>query len=134
MRSIVDSNGQELVRILKMQEYAVRKSQFFLNPKCSLQVGSLNFPAGGKVEPHIHKAKNVGVAFPVEELILMLAGKAVLEVYDDNKNMVETVKVSTGDMLLLMRGGHGYRFTENTQLLDIRCGPYTDKAHDKEMI
>lgn len=134
MRSIVDHEGHELARLLKMQEYGARKSQFFTDPGESLQVGSLNFTATDHVEPHIHRMKTERDVYPQVELIIVLAGKATAEIYDERKTLVDTLLIKTGDMLLLRRGGHGYRFQENTQLLDIRCGPYIDKEHDKEMI
>jgi hypothetical protein len=38
------------------------------------------------------------------------------------------------DLIVSKRGGHGYHFHDDTNILDIRFGKYIDKAHDKEMI
>ena len=136
MKIIRDGKGQELAVILKMDDYAsLGENVFFTEPEESLQVGSLLFREGGMVVPHIHKAKKVGTAYPVTEMILILCGEAELDVYDEEKRLVGTEVVSTGMMLVLKRGGHGYRFGNGTvRLLDVRCGPYVDKVQDKEMI
>jgi hypothetical protein len=136
LKVIRDADGKELATILAISEYANGSgSQFFSDPSESLQVGSLVFTEKDVVQPHIHQPKEVGTAYPIVEMILILGGSAQLDVYDEKKKLVETVEVSTGTLMLLKRGGHGYRFPEGrVRLLDVRCGPYIDKAHDKDMI
>ncbi len=136
MRTIRDGKGQELATILEIEDYANGDgSQFFTEPEESLQVGSLLFQERGEVLPHVHREKDVGVAYPIVEMILILRGVAVLDVYDEEEVKVESCVVRTGMLLLLKRGGHGYTFPNGAvKMLDVRCGPYVDKKTDKKMI
>ena len=136
MEIIKDNSGLELAQILSIKDYSlVNGFSFFSVPEESLQVGSILFKKGSAAEPHIHRSKEVGTAYPIVELILILSGCAEIDIYDESKKLVSTVAVATGTIVLLKRGGHGFRFPQcDTRLLDVRCGPYTDKEHDKEMI
>lgn len=136
MITVRDKEGDTLALVLAIEDYAkTDKFAFFSEPEESLQVGSLFFPKNSVVEPHIHRAKKVGTAYPIVELILILSGAATVDIYDEKKNLVRSLTLNTGTMLLLKRGGHGFRFPDgNAQILDIRCGPYVDKVTDKEMI
>lgn len=136
MIGIQDKAGNLLALVLEIQDYAKTNNYtFFSEPEESLQIGSLFFKKNSNVEPHIHRKKEIGTVYPVVELILVLNGTAEVDIYDEEKNKVRSLTICAGTMLLLKRGGHGFRFPNgNAQMLDIRCGPYVDKATDKEMI
>ena len=136
MEIIKDDSGLELAQILSIMDYSlVDGFSFFSVPEESLQVGSILFKKGSAVEPHIHRSKEVDTAYPIVELILILNGCAEIDIYDEGKKLVLTVTAAIGTIVLLKRGGHGFHFPQcDTRLLDVRCGPYTDKKHDKEMI
>ena len=137
MKLVKDKKGSVLASLFKPDEYAgnTEKSGAYTDSKETLRVGSLFFKKGQGVKPHIHKQKPVEVMYPVVELILVLNGEGTVDVYDEKKELVETLTINTGDMLLLKRGGHGFHFkTSNARVLHIRPGRYTGKEKDKEMI
>ena len=134
--TIHDDKGAELATVITVGEYSNHeKVKFFSDPSESLQVGSLLFHKGDSVQPHIHRSKDVGTAYPIVEMILVIRGTTDVDIYDEERKLVTTVTITAGTILLLRRGGHGFRFPQyDTRLLDIRCGPYVDKKNDKEMI
>lgn len=133
MRVVLDSKKQELAVLVPIGDYIQSPSLFFSQPGESLQVGSLRFPVGGSAQAHIHKGRNPGGVYPVVELIIVLRGVAKADIFDETKTLVETLTIRVGDMLLLKRGGHGFRFAVETQLLDVRPGPYVDREADKDV-
>ena len=103
----------------------------FLTPNdCSLQVGHVVYPAGGVVARHMH--------LPIErhlvgttEVLVVQSGRCEVDVYDGARAVVATLELQSGDILIAVGGGHGFRMQEDTVLLEIKQGPYPGTA-DKE--
>ena len=47
-----------------------------------------------------------------------------MDVYSDDQRLVATRELGLGDILIAVRGGHGFRVLEDTVLLEIKQGPY----------
>jgi hypothetical protein len=65
------------------------------------------------------------------ECIVVRKGSCLIDIYDRHKQMLCTRELSTGDIVLLLGGGHGFRMTEDTVLFEVKQGPYVGMA-DKE--
>jgi len=104
----------------------------FLTPSdCNLQVGHVVYPAGGEIARHMHlpiERHLVGTA----EVLIVERGRCELDVYADDRRLVATRELRTGDVLIAVNGGHGFRLLEDTVLLEIKQGPYPGGASDKE--
>jgi hypothetical protein len=59
-------------------------------------------------------------------------GRCEVDVYDDTRTVVATRELEAGDILIAVRGGHGFRVVEDTVLLEIKQGPYPGHGSDKE--
>lgn len=106
------------------------RTTFFTPTDYKQQVGYVVYPRGGEVPRHVHRPLErhlVGTS----EVILVRRGRCLLDVYDDQRQLVATREVSTGDVMLLVGGGHGFRMLEDTVLLEIKQGPYLG-VDDKE--
>ena len=56
----------------------------------------------------------------------MLKGHAWIDVYDDSHGLIASRELNTGDVMLMVGGGHGFRVIEDTVFLEIKQGPYLD--------
>jgi len=52
-------------------------------------------------------------------------------VFDRNKKFVCDRILERGDVILLVSGGHGFEFLEDTELIEVKEGPYMG-VDDKE--
>jgi hypothetical protein len=98
-------------------------TQFLTPDSYNQQIGYIVYPAGGVIKRHHH--------LPVErhlsvtsEVLIVRQGKAIADIYDDDKNLVASREVQTGDVMVLLAGGHGFRIVEPTVFLEIKQGPY----------
>lgn len=133
MKTIYDKEGRELAVVLRPVDYIQQTDKrFFSEPKDTLQIGSLFFPQDSSVAPHVHQPKDIP-RNPMEVLVV-LSGDAWADIYDETRQMAESIELLAGDILIQKRGGHGFRFPCGTILLEIKCGPYLGKDSDKEMI
>ena len=52
--------------------------------------------------------------------------KGVIDIYiyDDNRQPVTTHRLRTGDVALLIKGGHGFKVVEEVDIVEVKQGPY----------
>ena len=133
MRKIHDKNGLELATVLSVADYMQKTGKlFFSDPEDPIQVGSLFFPAGSDVAAHLHKRMSA-LDSPME-VLLVLCGCPLANIFDASGTLVESFTLKVGDILIQKRGGHGFCFSSGTALLEIKRGPYHGKGSDKEPI
>ena len=44
--------------------------------------------------------------------------------YDEDQNYLEDRVVAAGDTILLAAGGHGFRMLEDSEMIEVKQGPY----------
>jgi hypothetical protein len=133
MKAVFDKNGKELAVILQAMDYMMGEDKkFFNNSNETLQVGALFFPPKSTVPAHIHKP--IASSSMPMEVLLVLCGDPEVEIYDDNKQFIVSIALACGDILIQKSGGHGFKFSSDTRLLEVKRGPYHGKESDKEII
>jgi mannose-6-phosphate isomerase-like protein (cupin superfamily) len=104
----------------------------FLTPDdCNLQVGHVVYPAGGVIARHMHLPVERRIAGTTEVLIVE-RGRCSVDVYADDRSVVATRELQTGDILIALGGGHGFHALEDLVLLEIKQGPYLGDVSTKE--
>ena len=105
-------------------EMAPEKTTFLTPSELNLQVGFVVYPAGGEVARHLHRPLERHI-IGTSEVLVVKEGRCQLDIYDDDRKLVATRELRTGDVMLMVGGGHGFRMLEDTVLLEIKQGPYT---------
>lgn len=100
------------------------KTEFVTEPDHSIQVGLLHRPADSVVEAHQHLPVQKTVS-GCQEVLYIKSGNVHVDVYDPEKNFVETVQIGAGDTYIQFYGGHRFRFLTDTQFIEIKQGPFT---------
>lgn len=106
------------------------KSTFVTPDHFGQQMGMIVYGAGQAIQPHLHLPV-VREVHGTSECIVVRKGACLIDLYDRNKQLVSTHALATGDIVLLLGGGHGFRMTEDTVLFEVKQGPYVGMA-DKE--
>lgn len=126
---IIAKDGKELCYVIRA-ELTPDVTTFITPPEFKQQVGFVVYPAGGEVQRHLHlplERHLVGTS----EVLLVRKGRCLLDVYDDTKELVASREVKAGDLVLMVRGGHGLRMLEDTLFVEVKQGPYLD-CEEKE--
>lgn len=99
-----------------------------------IQVGVWGHYEKGKyLQNHLHNS------FPREtnrtyEAVYLISGSMSADIYDLQKNYVETLTIKQGEVLILLESGHGYTITsEDTTVLEVKNGPFLGKNKDKTL-
>ena len=115
-------NNEEYAIILR-SSYNKPGISFFTPSDYSQQLGYMNHPAGKEIEPHFHNKVKRSVNYTLEVLLIK---KGILRVdfYDENKEYLESRVLESGDLILLIKGGHGFEVLDDVEMIEIKQGPF----------
>ncbi len=98
------------------------------------QVGTWGYGAGKALLAHSHNEVARTVLW-TQEVLYVRAGRVRAEIFDTRDRKVATLEAGAGDLLVLLRGGHGYQILEDgTQVLEIKNGPYVGADADRRRL
>ncbi|MBT9132996.1 MAG: hypothetical protein DDT31_01201 [Syntrophomonadaceae bacterium] len=130
---IVESNGERLAIYFPASSWE-RGLTFLTDDRDSVQVGIWGYPSGQKLRPHIHNEIKREVS-RTQEVVFVKSGRVATHIFDEEENLVRTIALNPGDILILLGGGHGYEILEdNTCVLEVKNGPYPGAEIDRRRI
>ena len=88
---------------------------FFTPKKITQQVGILNHKKGHLVKPHIHY-KNARKIYDTVEVLIILKGRVRVNFFDKKKKYLFSKILNKNNMIVLIKGGHGFEILQNTKL------------------
>lgn len=104
---------------------------FFSENGDFIQVGVWGYGAGKELKAHIHNEVKREVLW-TQEVLFVRSGKLRANVFNTREEKVAALEVGAGDVIILLRGGHGYDILEDgTQVLEIKNGPYVGPDLDR---
>src|ERR1700712_2342710 len=116
-----------VLAILLRAEYKTDGVEFFTPHNFSQQLGYMNREKGYKVVPHTHKTIEQTIV-PTHEVLFVKSGKAKVFIYNNAQQLVAEKIMNTGDIILLVCGGHAVEMLEDTELIEIRQGPFDENS------
>lgn len=96
---------------------------FFTPNDFSQQLAYMKHPKGHIIEPHVHNVVVREVHYTKETLIIR-NGSVRVDLYDNNRNYLESRILGKGDIILLNDGGHGFKALDDLEMIEIKQGPY----------
>ena len=104
---------------------------FFSEDDDFIQVGTWGYDSPKELLAHTHNEVIRHVSW-TQEVIFVKNGKIKSEIYNLSRKKVKEIICSAGDIIILLRGGHGYHILEdNTQVLEVKNGPYVGADKDR---
>jgi hypothetical protein len=117
------SDDRILAYIIR-DEMQPEKTTFVTPENLSFQAGFIVYPKNSEIARHVHKPIPRSLT-GTSEMLLVKKGRCEVDFFTEHKKLVATREISSGDVLLLVGGGHGFRLMEDTVFLEIKQGPYT---------
>ncbi|MEJ5227785.1 hypothetical protein [Thermodesulfovibrio sp.] len=75
------------------------------------------------IPPHVHNPVVREVQL-TQEVLFIKSGKVRVDFYDDDKNYLKSTILEAGDVILLAHGGHGFEMLEESEIIEVKQGPY----------
>jgi len=121
---------EELLAIIIRSEYDQPDISFFTSDDNILQVGYMSYSENKKIQPHIHNQYKREIE-GTQEVIFIKEGRLIATFYNQDKEFVSDIELSSGDCVVLISGGHGFELLEPTKMIEVKNGPY---AYDEDKI
>lgn len=96
---------------------------FFTPNSFSQQLAYMNHPAGKQIQPHVHNPVRREVLY-TQEVLLIKKGQLRVDFYSDDQQYLESRILATGDIILLITGGHGFEVLEDLEMIEVKQGPF----------
>ena len=127
MQKISDDSG--LLAVIIRADFQADGIVFATPNELPQQLGYMKRPAGYEIDPHVHVLKRYEVEFSSETLFIR-KGKVRIDFYSEDKQYLSSEILTAGDVVLLSRGGHGFEMLEESELIEVKQGPY-ESDNDK---
>lgn len=114
---------EKLLSVIIRSNYHKDGIEFFTPGDFSQQVGYMNRPKGYIIDPHVHNLVTRHVDL-TQEVLYVKSGKVRVDFYSEEKEYLESRILTKGDVILLAHGGHGFEMLEQTELIEVKQGPY----------
>jgi mannose-6-phosphate isomerase-like protein (cupin superfamily) len=120
--------NNQLLAIIISNKFNEKGIHFFTPDEFSQQLAFMKHPKGKHIQAHVHNSVPREVEY-TQEVLFIRKGKVRVDFFDNDKNYLESSILETGDVILLAHGGHGFEILEETEMIEVKQGPY---AGDKD--
>ncbi len=135
------NDGEEVLAIIVRHDFSEPGISFFTPDDYSQQLAFMRHPAGKLIQPHVHNEVKREVFF-TQEVLVIRKGRIRVDLYNEERRYVSSSVLGAGDVILLTGGGHGFEILEETEMFEIKQGPFVgeqdktrfDPATGKELI
>ena len=129
MEEIVDPGGTLVALTIKTNEK--RDGVQFITPhESNPQLALMRRPAGEYIKAHVHLPIK-RVVYGTPEVLIISKGRMRVDFFTNQREYFTSREVTTGDVLVLFSGGHGFLVLEETEMIELKQGPFTP-GRDKE--
>ena len=120
----------QTMAIIVRENFHKQGIHFFTPNDYSQQLAYMSHPTGKEIQPHVHKKVQREVHY-TQETLFIRRGKLQVDFYSDAQQYLESRVLGAGDVILLIKGGHGFKVLEDLEMFEVKQGPY---AGDEDKI
>lgn len=112
-----------LLAMIIQSDYRKEGINFFTPDEFSQQLAYMEYKRGKKIQPHVHNSVAREIYF-TQEVLFIRKGELRVDFYSENKKYIESYVLRTGDVILLIQGGHGFEVLKDLEMIEVKQGPY----------
>ena len=113
----------KLLAIILRTSFQKEGIDFFTPSDFSQQLGYMNRSKGYKIQPHIHNKVERTIDY-TQEVLFIKNGLVRVDFYKTDKTYYKSKILNTGDVILLSFGGHGFEMLEDSEIIEVKQGPF----------
>jgi mannose-6-phosphate isomerase-like protein (cupin superfamily) len=118
----IEHNGEMLALIVR-EEYSKPGITFFTPNDLSQQLAYMHHPAGKVIDAHVHNPVQRSIAY-TQETLFIKRGRLRVDFFSEQQKYLESRELKAGDVILLVKGGHGFEVLEELEMIEVKQGPY----------
>ncbi|MBW4627279.1 MAG: hypothetical protein KME49_17675 [Brasilonema octagenarum HA4186-MV1] len=113
----------QLLAVIISNKFDKPGIHFFTPNELSQQLAYMRHPKGKIIQPHVHNPVPREVLY-TQEVLFIKRGKLRVDFYNDQQKYLESRMLESGDVILLVTGGHGFEVLEEIEMIEVKQGPY----------
>lgn len=117
------THKSKLLAIIIRRNFQKEGIEFFTPDDFSQQLAYMKRPKNYVIPPHVHNSVIREVQY-TKEVLFIKSGRVRVDFYDEDKNYIESTILEAGDVILLAYGGHGFEMLEESEIIEVKQGPY----------
>jgi mannose-6-phosphate isomerase-like protein (cupin superfamily) len=117
-------HGEAMLALIVRSQFSADGIEFFTPDDFSQQLAYMKRPANWRIEPHVHNLVRRSVDY-TNEVLFIKSGKVRVDFYVDAASYIESRVLYPGDVILLAHGGHGFTMLEESEMIEVKQGPYS---------
>lgn len=118
----IEYQGEEMAIIIR-NDYSEEGIHFLTSNDYSQQLAYMHHHAGHQIIPHYHNLVPRTVHY-TQEVLVIRKGKVKVNFFNMDRECIADTILTDGDVILLCAGGHGFDILEETEMIEIKQGPY----------
>lgn len=116
-------NGDHFLGLIIRKNYHESGIRFLTDDQSPQQIGYMNRAKDYVIPPHVHNVIPRSVEL-TQEVLIIQRGKIRVDYYDNDRKYLESRIAYEGDILFLGYGGHGFKMLEDSEIVEVKQGPY----------
>lgn len=120
-------DGDSLLSIIIRADFREPGIHFFTPNDLSQQLAYMNHPRGKVIEPHVHNLMPREVHY-TQEVLFIRKGCLRVDFYSETRQYLESRELHSGDVILLVAGGHGFEVLDEVEMIEVKQGPYVGEG------
>jgi len=117
------TDRDRLLSIIISRHFCQPGIHFFTPDELSQQLAYMHHPEGKVIQPHVHNPVPRKVTY-TQEVLFIKKGKLRVDFYNDQQQYLDSRILESGDVILLITGGHGFEVLEEVEMIEVKQGPY----------
>jgi len=117
------TSNNQIIAIIIRHDFSKEGIEFFTPGNFSQQLGYMKHQKGETIQGHIHVLHVREVQY-TQETLFIKKGRVKINFYHQDRSFFTSRELKTGDVILLASGGHGFEFLEETEMIEVKQGPY----------
>lgn len=123
----------KILAMIIRNDYDCNGVDFITPNEYSQQVAYMHHPTGKVIDAHVHNMVHRNVVL-TQEVLFIKKGILRVDFYDEYEDYLESRDLHAGDIILLVSGGHGFQVLEETEMIEVKQGPYTGEQDKKRFL
>lgn len=116
-------DGDMIIAMIIRSDFKKDGIEFVTPDSFSQQLAYMKRPVNYEIDPHVHNPIQREVRLTRETLFIR-KGAVRVDLYNNNRKYLRSIIVKTGDAILLVDGGHGLKMLEESEIIEVKQGPY----------
>ena len=132
LENITSQSAELLATIIRNTEIT-EGIHFPTNEDGELQVGFMKRKKNYMIKKHMHPERRRNI-YRTTEVLLVKSGCVVATIFDTENRHVAERELTSGDILIIFTGWHQFVFQEDSELIEVKQGPFIaalDKVYDE---